>query len=166
MGQEAQPSAPSVRGRYFEEFEIGDEMVSFARTITESDIVAFAGLTGDWNPLHTDAIYAAETMFGQRIAHGLLVLSIASGLANRLGFVEGTAEAFMGLDWKFRAPIFIGDTIHLTARVTEKKPMRRLGGGIVTLQVKVINQEGKVAQKGNWRVLVRSRPQDADAAEG
>jgi len=164
MGQEVQPSTPSVRGRYFEEFEIGDEMVSFARTITESDIVAFAGLTGDWNPLHTDALFAAETMFGQRIAHGLLVLSIASGLANRLGFVEGTAEAFMGLDWKFRVPIFIGDTIHLTARVTEKKPMRRLGGGVVILQVKVINQEGKVAQKGNWRVLVRSHPQNADAA--
>jgi len=160
MGKESGPPTPSVRGRYFEEFEVGDEIVTFGRTITESDIVAFAALTGDWNPLHTDARYAAETMFGQRIAHGLLGLSIATGLAVRLGFMEGTVEAFLDLDWKFRAPIYIGDTIYLTARVTEKKAIRRLGGGIVSFYVEVVNQDEKVVQKGHWRVLVRSRPED------
>ncbi|MGQ9583772.1 MAG: MaoC/PaaZ C-terminal domain-containing protein [Anaerolineae bacterium] len=159
MEQGTQPPTPSVRGRYFEEFEVGEEIVSFGRTITESDIVAFAALTGDWNPLHTDARYAAGTMFGQRIAHGLLGLSVASGLAVRLGFMEGTVEAFLGLEWKFRAPIFIGDTIYLTARVKEKKSVRRLGGGIVTFDIEVINQERKVAQKGEWQILVRSLPQ-------
>lgn len=149
---------PSVRGRYFEEFEIGEEVVSFGRTITETDIVAFAGLTGDWNPLHTDACYAAGTMFGQRIAHGLLGLSIASGLAVRLGFMEGTVEAFLGLNWDFRAPIYIGDTICMKAQVKEKKAIRRLGGGILTFYVEVVKQDGQVAQRGEWRVLVRSKP--------
>ncbi len=155
---EPREPVPSVRGKYFEEFEVGEEVVSFGRTITETDIVAFAGLTGDWNPLHTDARYAAGTMFGQRIAHGLLGLSIASGLAVRLGFMEGTVEAFLGLNWDFRAPIYIGDTIHLRARVTEKKPIRRLGGGIVTFHVEVVKQDGKVAQRGEWKVLMRNRP--------
>ncbi|MBC7225135.1 MAG: MaoC family dehydratase N-terminal domain-containing protein [Anaerolineae bacterium] len=158
--EERRELVPSVRGRYFEEFEVGEEVVSFGRTITEADIVAFAGLTGDWNPLHTDARYAAGTMFGQRIAHGLLGLSIASGLAVRLGFMEGTVEAFLGLNWEFRAPIYIGDTICMRARVKEKKAIRRLGGGIITFYVEVLNQEGKVAQRGDWRVLVRSKPSE------
>ncbi|MGC8838755.1 MAG: MaoC/PaaZ C-terminal domain-containing protein [Anaerolineae bacterium] len=157
---ETHEPVPSVRGKYFEEFEVGEEVVSFGRTVTETDIVAFAALTGDWNPLHTDARYAAGTMFGQRIAHGLLGLSIASGLAVRLGFMEGTVEAFLGLNWDFRAPIYIGDTIYMKARVTEKKPIRRLGGGIVTFAVEVVKQDGKVAQRGEWRVLVRSKPSE------
>ena len=84
----------SARGMYFEEFEIGSEVFSPGRTISEADIVNFAGLSGDYNQLHTDAEFAKGTPFGKRIAHGLLVLSIASGLAARLGFIEGTALAF------------------------------------------------------------------------
>jgi 3-hydroxybutyryl-CoA dehydratase len=155
--EETHALVPSVRGRYFEEFDVGEEVISFGRTVTEADIVAFAALTGDWNPLHTDARYAAGTMFGQRIAHGLLGLSIASGLAVRLGFMEGTVEAFLGLDWDFRAPIYIGDTIYMKAQVKEKKPIRRLGGGIITFYVEVVKQDGKVAQRGEWKVLIRSK---------
>ena len=145
-------------GSYFEEFAVGDEVVSSGRTVTEADIVAFAALTGDYNPLHCDAEYAKGTIFGERIAHGLLGLSIASGLLDRLGFITGTVEAFMGLEWKFRGPIKIGDTIHTEARVARKKEMRRLGGGIVVLDVAVVNQRDEVVQKGQWTVLIKSNP--------
>ena len=151
------------RGLYFEEVEIGDAVESPARTITEADVVAFAGLTGDYNPLHTDAEYAKGTIFGQRVAHGLLGLSVASGLAWRTGFVEGTAEALIGVDWKFRAPILIGDTIRLRVEVTKKKAMPRLGGGFVTFAATLLNQRDEVVQKGTWTLLVRSRPAEADA---
>jgi len=145
-------------GRYFEEFAVGDEVVSSGRTVTEADIVAFAALTGDYNPLHCDAEYAKGTIFGERIAHGLLGLSIASGLLDRLGFITGTVEAFMGLEWKFRGPIKIGDTIHVEARVARKKEMRRLGGGIVVFDVAVVNQRDETVQKGPWTVLIKSKP--------
>jgi len=146
------------RGRYFEEFTVGDEVISPGRTVTEADIVAFAALSGDYNQLHTDAEYAKDTIFGERIAHGLLGLSIALGLAARLGFIEGTAEAFSGLNWKFRGPIKIGDTIHIEAQVARKKEIQRLGGGIVVFDVAVINQRGETVQKGQWTVLVKSKP--------
>lgn len=146
------------RGRYFEEFTVGDEVISPGRTVTEADIVAFAALSGDYNQLHTDAEYAKDTIFGERIAHGLLGLSIASGLAARLGFIEGTAEAFTGLNWKFRGPIKIGDTIHIEAQVARRKEMQRLGGGIIVFDVAVVNQRGETVQKGQWTVLVKSKP--------
>jgi acyl dehydratase len=147
------------KGLYFEEFAVGDSITSAARTVTEADVVGFAGLSGDWNAIHVDKEYAATQMFGERIAHGLLGLSIASGLAVRTGFIEGTVIAFMGLDWKFRAPIKIGDTIHVTATVAETKPMPRLGGGIVIFNVEVLNQRGEVTQKGTWSMLVKTKTQ-------
>jgi len=146
------------RGRYFEEFEIGDGVETAARTITETDVALFAGLSGDYNPLHTDAEFAKGTLFGERIAHGLLGLSIASGLASRLGFVEGTTEAFTALEWKFRAPIKIGDTIHVQAKVRQKKEMPRLGGGFITFDVRLLNQRNETVQKGTWTVLIKSAP--------
>ncbi|MCL6430682.1 MAG: MaoC family dehydratase N-terminal domain-containing protein [Anaerolineae bacterium] len=142
---------------YFEEMEEGLEVVSPGRTVTETDVVLFAGLSGDYNQLHTDAEFARGTIFGQRIAHGLLGLSIASGLAGRPGFIEGTAIAFMGLDWKFKAPVFIGDTISLTARVARRREVRRLGGGIVVFQVALKNQRDETVQEGEWTILIRSR---------
>ncbi len=146
------------RGRYFEEFEIGDEIETVARTITEADVVLFAGLSGDYNQLHTDAEFAKGTLFGERIAHGLLGLSIASGLVSRMHFGEGTIEAFTALEWKFRAPIKIGDTVHVHARVRRKKEMPRLGGGFIALDVRLLNQRDETAQKGTWTVLIKSAP--------
>ena len=146
------------RGLYFEEFNVGDTVTSAGRTITEADIVGFAALSGDWNAIHVDAEFAKSQMFGERIAHGLLGLSIASGLAVRLGFIEDTVIAFMGLDWKFRAPIKIGDTIHMCAQIAEKKAMPRLGGGLVTLNVEVLNQRGETTQKGTWSMLMKMKP--------
>lgn len=150
-------------GRYFEDFESGYEAISPRRTITEHDIVAFAGLSGDFNPLHTDALFAAETGFGQRIAHGMLGASIATGLAARLGMIEGTALAFLGLDWKFRRPILIGDTVHLTVSVKATRPMRSAGGGIVTFSAALENQRDEVVQRGEWTMMIKSRiPDDTE----
>lgn len=145
------------RGMYFEDFEIGYSVQSPGRTITETDVVTFAGLSGDYNQLHTDEVYARDAQFGARVAHGLLGLSIASGLALRLGFMEGTVEAFLSLEWKFRRPIYIGDTIHVTVEVVNTRAMRQAGGGIVDFDVAVVNQDGETAQKGQWRVLVKAR---------
>ena len=146
------------RGHYFEEFEIGDTVESASRTITETDIVLFAGLSGDYNQLHTDAEFAKGTLFGERIAHGLLGLSVASGLAQRLGFIEGTAQAFRELSWKFRSPILIGDTIRARFKVREKKEVARLGGGMIMFDAAVLNQRDEVVQKGIWKVLIASAP--------
>jgi len=146
------------RGSYFEEFEIGDTVESASRTITETDIVIFAGLSGDYNQLHTDAEFAKGTLFGERVAHGLLGLSVASGLAQRLGFIEGTAQAFRELSWKFRGPILIGDTIRARFKVREKKEMPRLGGGLVMFDATVLNQRDEVVLKGVWKILIVSAP--------
>lgn len=145
------------RGVFFEEYQIGATITTQARTVTEADIVAFAALSGDWNPLHTDAETAAATPYGGRIAHGLLVLSMASGLAERLGFMTGTVLGFMGLEWEFRAAVKIGDTIHVKASVEELKPMPRLGGGYATFRLQVLNQESKVVQRGSWKLLIKSQ---------
>ncbi|MCR4408301.1 MAG: MaoC/PaaZ C-terminal domain-containing protein [Anaerolineae bacterium] len=148
-----------TRGLYFEDFEIGDEVVTQGRTITEADVVAFAALSGDWNPLHTDAEYAKTTMFGQRVAHGLLILAIASGLAVRLGFMEETVLAFRELTWKFSRPVVIGDTVRVRATVYQRKAMPRLEGGAVVFDVAVLNQRDEVVEHGQWTVLFKSRPQ-------
>ncbi|MCO6450146.1 MAG: MaoC family dehydratase N-terminal domain-containing protein [Caldilineales bacterium] len=147
------------RGLYFEEFELGDSVESVGRTITETDIVQFAMLSGDWNQIHTDAEYSKEQMLGERIAHGLLVLSIATGLATRLGFMEDTVMAFMSLEWEFRAAVKIGDTVRIRATVDEAKAMPRLGGGYVWFKVEVLNQEDQKVQRGKWKVLVKSQTQ-------
>lgn len=144
------------RGRYFEEFDVGQEIVTGGRTVTESDVVSFAGLSGDYNQIHTDADYAAGWMFGERIAHGLLVLSIATGLAVQTGMIEGTVLAFRELEWKFSRPVMLGDTVHVEIEVTDKKALSRLGGGNVTMKVSVLNQRDEVVHRGQWVMLVKS----------
>jgi acyl dehydratase len=146
------------RGLYFEEFAVGQEIRTMARTITEADVVQFAGLSGDYNAIHTDAEYAKDTLFGERIAHGLLGLSVASGLAARAGFIEGTVQAFTGLDWKFKGAIRIGDTINLICRVSRLRALPSMGGGMVTLDLSVRNQRDEVVQQGRWSLLIKSRP--------
>ncbi|HNS01004.1 MAG TPA: MaoC/PaaZ C-terminal domain-containing protein [Anaerolineae bacterium] len=146
-----------VQGLYYEDYIVGASISSQGRTVTESDIVGFAMLSGDWNPLHTDAQTAQATPYGERIAHGLLVLSIATGLAERLGFMHQTVLGFMGLEWQFRAAVRIGDTVRVQATVAELKPMPRLGGGYVTFKVQILNQEDKTVQRGEWILLIKSR---------
>ncbi len=150
---------PRPRGRYFEEFAVGDKIITAGRTITETDIVTFAGLSGDFNQIHVDAAYAATQMFKERVAHGVLGLSITSGLVVQTGFMERTVMAFREItEWKFSKPIFIGDTIHVVIEVTGLKAMPRLGGGSVTLKLSVQNQNGEVVQQGVWSALMLSQP--------
>jgi acyl dehydratase len=153
------PSTIDQRGMYFEEFEVGQRVVSAGRTVTEADVVGFAGLSGDFTAIHTDAEYARQTVFGQRVAHGLLGLAIASGLMVRTGFIEGTVIAFREINnWKFSQPIFIGDTVHVVVEVVECKPLPRLGGGSLALILDLKNQDDKSVMKGRWTILVQNRP--------
>ena len=159
-----QPSLGQRRGMYFEEFQVGQRITSAGRTVTEADIVAFAGLSGDYNTIHTDAQYAATTPFGQRVAHGILGLAIASGLAVRTGVLEGTVLAFREIgEWKFSRPIYIGDSIHVGLEVMECKALPRLGGGSVILSLDVQNQHRESVMKGTWNVLVMSKPKEEAA---
>ena len=144
-------------GLYFEEFSLGQVAVTGGRTVTEADIVNFAGVSGDFTRLHTDAEYARQGGFGQRVAHGLLGLAMASGLLAQLGLLAGTALAFRELTWKFSLPVYIGDTIHARATVRELKPVPRLKGGMVTFEVELLNQENRIVQSGRWFELIASK---------
>ncbi len=153
------------RGLYFEEFEVGQRMSTAGRTITEADVVNFAGVSADYNLIHTNIEYSADSFYEQRVAHGLLVLSVASGLAMRTGVMEGTVIAWRDIrDWRFSQPVFIGDTVHVELEVVETKPIPRLGGGQVNLGVKIFNQDDKTVMKGIWGVLMMSRPEDPPEA--
>jgi len=153
------PIPNSPRGMYFDEFQPGQIIISAGRTVTESDVVAFAGLSGDFNQMHVDAEYSRKTQFGQRVAHGLLGLSIASGLAVQTGVLEGTVLYFREVgEWKFIKPILIGDSIHVELEVLELKEMRRVGAGLVKIGLAVKNQNDEIVQKGNWIVLIALRP--------
>lgn len=148
-----------MAGLYFEEFNVGQVVKTLSRTVSEDAINTFAGLTGDYNQIHTDAEFAKSTQFGQRVAHGLLGLSIATGLIMRTGFLEGTVLAFREIqDWKFVKPIFIGDTVHALLTVTEMKPLPRIGAGALIASVEVKNQTDEVLQKGTLNLLVLSKP--------
>ncbi len=148
-----------ILGKYFEEFKEGMELLTLGRTMTEADIVNFSGFTGDFNPLHTDAQYASESMFGERIAHGMCGLSMATGLLVRLNIFEGTIVAFYGIDQlRFRAPIKIGDTIHVVAKVIEKKESKKEGEGLVAFQVNVVNQDRTSVMEGVVKTLMKKRP--------
>jgi len=148
-----------MAGLYFEDFSIGQKVTTVGRTVSESSIFDFAGLTGDYNQIHTDAEFAGKTQFGQRIAHGLLGLSIGVGLLMRTGVLEGTVLAFREInEWKFIKPVFIGDTLHAELEVTELKALPRIGAGAVMALVQVLNQNNEVCQKGSLNLLVMSKP--------
>jgi 3-hydroxybutyryl-CoA dehydratase len=147
------------RGLYFEEFEVGQKITTVGRTVTDNDIVTFAGLSGDYNQIHTDVEYSKATTYGQRVAHGLLGISIASGLAMRTGILENTVIFFREINnWKFIKSIFIGDTIHVEMEIIETKALPRIGGGSVVITLDVKKQSGETVMKGNWTVLVMSKP--------
>ncbi len=146
-----------MKGLYWDEFKLGQVFESGARTITEADITAFAALSGDWNPLHCDAEFAKKTQFGQRIAHGLLGLTVASGLGDREGILEGTLIAFLGMEWSFKAPIFIGDTIRQRRTVIEKTESKQSERGVMKLKVEILNQKNEVVQEGVRTLLMRRK---------
>ncbi|HEX9479757.1 MAG TPA: MaoC/PaaZ C-terminal domain-containing protein [Methylomirabilota bacterium] len=142
---------------YFEDIQLGEQYTSPGRTVTEADIVIFAGLSGDYNVLHTDAEHMKASLFGERIAHGLLGLSIQQGLLDRV--VPGQAVGpLAAVKWKFKGPIKIGDTIHVEARVAAKKEGERTDAGVITVERRVLNQRGEVVQEGETDHVVGRRP--------
>lgn len=145
-------------GLYFEDFELDRQTSTRGRTITESDVMTFAGLTGDFVELHTNEEYAKTTPFGRRIAHGALVFSVSVGLATRTGMLDDTVIAFAGVDkLRFVAPVFLGDTVHVVKRVAERK---ELGAetGTVTFETRVLNQDDKLVLVYADKLLVKRRP--------
>jgi 3-hydroxybutyryl-CoA dehydratase len=140
---------------YFEDFHVGQRFVTKARTVTEADVVNFAALTWDHNQLHTDAEYASRTMYGKRIAHGLLGVAIHAGLASSL--TEQTILAFLELKWQFKLPLFIGDTIHVEQVVKEMREDKQKDRGILTFEKELINQRNEVVQTGTTTVLLAKR---------
>ena len=142
--------------RYFDDIAVGEEYESPGRTVTETDIVLFAGLSGDYNVLHTNAEFMKQSIFGERIAHGLLGLAIQSGLFYRTGRAYATL-ALAGLKWKFKGPIKIGDTIRLRAKVTAKEETSKPDRGVITVERTVVNQRGEVVQEGETDLMVERR---------
>ena len=143
------------RGLTFDEFEIGDRYQSQARTVTEADVVAFAGISGDFNPLHTDAEFGKSSPFGERIAHGMLLVAMATGMANWTGVFEGTTIALMEQLIKYKGVVKFGDTIHLELEVLEKSPTSKLDRGVVKYAARVINQRDEVTIDGVWTLMMK-----------
>ncbi|MBT2550240.1 MaoC/PaaZ C-terminal domain-containing protein [Arthrobacter sp. ISL-65] len=146
--------------RYLEELDLGQQWTSAGRTVTEFDVVTFATWSGDMHPLHTNEEYAKTTEFGTRLFHGPGALSIAFGLEMALGWKNGSAIAFLGIDnWNLRAPIRIGDTISVREEVIGIKPSAsKPDRGVVTTRVQILNQDGVICQEGDWIVLLSRRP--------
>lgn len=142
------------RGKTFDEFELGQEFTTASRTITEADVVAFAGLSGDFNPLHTDEEFAKATPMKTRIAHGPLILSIASGQANLLGVFEGTTIALLSMTTRYTAPVRFGDTVRTVLKLTDKKESKKPDRGIATFSVNVLNQRDEKVIEGEWVVML------------
>jgi len=143
---------------YFETLNIGDKFKTAGRTVTEGDIVSFAGLSGDYNALHTDAEYAATTPHGARIAHGLLVLAIVSGLSTRLPVMKAMERTILGLanlQCRWRRPTKIGDTIHVVLEVAEKKDGAKNDRGSVVLRRTAVNQRGETVMESDWSLILR-----------
>jgi 3-hydroxybutyryl-CoA dehydratase len=144
-------------GLYFEDFTVGHKTASRTRTITEADIVNFAGLSGDFVELHVSETFAASGPFGRRIAHGLLVLSVSSGLMVQMGATTDTVIAFYGIDrLRFTKPTFIGDTVHVEKEViaTERKGP---GRGVITFNTQVLNQHGEPVVVFQDKLMVKAR---------
>lgn len=147
--------------QYFEDFFVGQKMVTEKRTLSENDIMEFARLTGDDNRIHTDPEFSKTTPFGQQIAHGLLGMSIALGLTWQTGLMDGTILAFREVkEWKFVKPVFIGDTIYTELETKETKALPRIGGGSVLVAAEVKNQNDEVCHRGTWSVLMMSKPRE------
>ena len=147
-------SVQNVYAKYFDEYAVGESWSSYGRTITEAHIVNFAGLSGDWFPLHTDAVYAEQTSFRQRIAHGMLVLSVATGL---LVLHPDVVVAFYGMDKvRFIHPTMIGDTIHLEMTVQDLLDKQN-GTGVVTSSLHVVNKTGHPVIISTVKMLLKKR---------
>ena len=141
---------------YYEDLTEGQTFTSPARTVTETDLVSFAMLSGDWNPIHTNQEFAQETYYSKRVVHGVFGISMMTGLLDRTGLFDGSAIAMLGIrDWTFKGPIFVGDTIHFEMEIVSKRLTSKEDRGIVDRKFKLINQRGETVQEGNIAIMLR-----------
>lgn len=146
-----------VEPHSYEDFRVGAEYRTGERTIDDDAIRAFAELSGDFNPLHLDDDYAASTIFGGRIAHGVLGLAVATGLVSETHLTRGTLVAFAGLEWDFLRPLRPGDRVTAVLRVDEVRRTSRADRGLVRFAVQLVDPRDEVVQAGHWTFLVRCR---------
>ena len=140
--------------------QAGQSAMTAGRTIGEGDVNLFAGLVGDFTPIHVDETFAKTTPHGTRIAHGVLVLGIATGLTQRMGIFDGSALALLGLEWEFKGPVKINDTIHLRMTIGSMRESKKGDRGIVVRDYEIINQRDEVVQTGKISVMIRKKPKD------
>lgn len=145
------------KSRHFEELIVGEVFRSPTRTIAEYDLYVFAGLTGDLTDFHISTEAAKSSIFGQRAAHGMLLVSIANGLYNRIGITDETGMALAGVEWRFLAPGFIGDTVHLLVSVKEKREVSKKDRGLVFWDASLVKQDGTTMCHGQMIRMVRRR---------
>lgn len=143
---------------YFEDLQVGQQFETVGRTVTNHDVMTFAGLSGDFNQLHTNDEFAKGTAYGQRIAHGILVLAIAGGLTQRLGLFDGTTRALLGIEWKFNGAVLLNDTIRVRMSVASLRPTSKGDAGVVARRYEVFNQRDELVQEGTFTALVAMRP--------
>lgn len=146
-----------MRGKYYEDFTVGDVITTARRTVTEADVAAFAGLSGDFNPLHTDEVFMKTTPFGGRIAHGLLTVAIGTGLINQLGVFEGTNLALLNMNINYKGAVKFGDTIRLELKTVEKKETSKPGKGIITYDVNILNQSDETVVEMKWILMMKKK---------
>lgn len=147
-----------MTGKCIEDFEVGEVAVSPGRTVTETDVVTYSWVSGDTNPMHTDAEFSARSPLGQRIAHGTLGMSIVTGLSARLGQLDGTAIAALGVDeWRFEKPILLGDTVTLRTTVVEARVTSKPDRGVLVRRMDLLNQRGERVQTGLMTTMVLTR---------
>ncbi len=147
-----------MEGWFLEDFETGKTYRSMARTVTETDVVNFAGLSGDFNPLHMDEEYArSESIFGKRIAHGMLGPVLMTGLSNQMGIFAGTTIAFLELSIRYPAPLEIGATVHLEMTPTDLHHSSKPGRGVLTLDANLVDQNGRVITQCVWKLMMKSK---------
>jgi len=153
-----------VQQLFWEDLTEGLTTESPGRTITEADVVTFAGLSGDYNAIHTDAVFAAEHgLGGERLVHGLLGLSVGSGLFTRseIGIcLQAQLIAMLSLEWKFAGPLRIGDTVHVRAEVTGRRETSKPERGITLIRRSLVNQNDEVVQDGTMTMMIRRKGQD------
>lgn len=149
---------------YYDDLSVGQKFVTPGRTVTEADVVGFAALSGDWNQIHTDVEFARDTAYGQRVVHGLFGLAMMTGLFERLAIFSGSAIAMLGIrEWRFTAPIFIGDTLHGEMEVVALRLTSKGDRGIVDRHYSLVNQRGEITQEGDIGLMIRRSEQAAAA---
>jgi acyl dehydratase len=156
---ETRNSLEEAMSKFYDDYRLEETLATRGRTVTEADVVAFAGLSGDFIELHTNEEYARHSPFGRRIAHGALVFSISTGLVAQMGQIHDSVIAFYGIDkLRFTKPVFIGDTVTVKKRVVELTPKDETRG-VVAFETTVLNQSGEAVMVYTDRVLLRRRPE-------